>query len=118
MKPLCVDLFCGLGGWSSGFLAAGYDCIGLRRNEAGDFTPMGHNRPGKARDGLKFGGGWWHDSTNNLIRKASSRSAARKAASAMIAKIPGPLAAHIAETYRPARGVEAPRQGFVSGGKG
>jgi C-5 cytosine-specific DNA methylase len=51
--------------------------------------------------GLKFGGGWWHDSTNNLIRKASSRSTARKAASAMIAKIPEPLARHIARTFKP-----------------
>lgn len=51
-------------------------------------------------EGLKFGGGWWHDSTNNLIRKASSKSPARKAASAMIAKIPFELARHIARCYR------------------
>jgi len=54
-----------------------------------------------AEHGLKFGGGWRHDSTNNLIRKASSRSSARKAASALIAKIPLPLARHIAITFRP-----------------
>lgn len=29
MKPLCVDLYCGLGGWASGFLAEGYDVIGF-----------------------------------------------------------------------------------------
>lgn len=52
-------------------------------------------------DGLKFGGGWWHDSTNNLIRKASSKSPARKAASAQIAKIPFPLAQYIARCYLP-----------------
>lgn len=27
--PLCIDLFCGLGGWTDGFLAEGYDCIGF-----------------------------------------------------------------------------------------
>jgi hypothetical protein len=29
MKPLCIDLYCGLGGWTSGFLAEGWDCIGF-----------------------------------------------------------------------------------------
>lgn len=29
MKPLMVDLFCGLGGWASGGLAEGYDCVGF-----------------------------------------------------------------------------------------
>ena len=29
MKLLCVDLFCGLGGWTEGFLAEGYTCIGF-----------------------------------------------------------------------------------------
>jgi C-5 cytosine-specific DNA methylase len=52
-------------------------------------------------DGLKFGGGW-HDSSNNLIRKVSSKSPARKAASAQIAKIPFPLAQHIARVFKPA----------------
>lgn len=52
--------------------------------------------------GLKFGGGWWHDSKNNLIRKASSQSEARKHASALIAKIPFPLAVHIARVFKPA----------------
>lgn len=27
--PLAIDLFCGLGGWTSGFLAEGYECIGF-----------------------------------------------------------------------------------------
>ena len=29
MKPLCIDLYCGLGGWSEGFLYEGYDCVGF-----------------------------------------------------------------------------------------
>jgi site-specific DNA-cytosine methylase len=29
VKPLCIDLFCGLGGWSEGFLAEGYHCVGF-----------------------------------------------------------------------------------------
>lgn len=29
MKPLCIDLFCGLGGWAEGFLAEGYQVIGF-----------------------------------------------------------------------------------------
>ncbi|HXU78812.1 MAG TPA: DNA cytosine methyltransferase, partial [Methylomirabilota bacterium] len=28
-KPLVIDFFCGLGGWSHGFLAEGYDCVGF-----------------------------------------------------------------------------------------
>ncbi len=29
LKPLCIDLFCGLGGWTEGFLAEGWDVIGF-----------------------------------------------------------------------------------------
>lgn len=29
MKPLCIDLCCGLGGWARGFLDAGYEVIGF-----------------------------------------------------------------------------------------
>jgi hypothetical protein len=28
-KPLCIDLFCGLGGWAEGLLAEGYDVMGF-----------------------------------------------------------------------------------------
>ena len=29
MKPLAIDLFCGLGGWTDGLLAEGYDVVGF-----------------------------------------------------------------------------------------
>lgn len=37
MKPLCIDLFCGLGGWTDGFLAESYDVIGcdIERHDYG-----------------------------------------------------------------------------------
>ena len=37
MKPLCIDVFCGLGGWTEGFLAEGWECIGfdLERHDYG-----------------------------------------------------------------------------------
>lgn len=28
-RPVCVDLFCGLGGWTKGFQAAGFYTIGV-----------------------------------------------------------------------------------------
>jgi hypothetical protein len=38
MKPLCIDLFCGLGGWAEGFLSEGYDVVGfdIERHAYGD----------------------------------------------------------------------------------
>ena len=28
-KPICYDLYAGLGGWANGFLAEGYDVVGF-----------------------------------------------------------------------------------------
>lgn len=53
------------------------------------------------REGVKGGGDWFGSGDNcSLQRRSGSKSNSRKAASAMIAKIPLPLARHIASVYR------------------
>ncbi len=53
--------------------------------------------------GLKQGGDWFNKASGNSIsRRTSSRSSARKAASAHIAKIPFALSSHIARAWYPA----------------
>lgn len=53
------------------------------------------------RAGMKNARNWWSDGAGNLSATTSSHSAARKAASAQIAKIPFALASHIARVYHP-----------------
>jgi hypothetical protein len=60
VKPVCIDLYCGLGG---DWFGSGENC--------------------------------------SEQRKHGSKSSSRKAASAMIAKIPFALAQHIARTFKP-----------------
>jgi hypothetical protein len=38
VKPLCIDLYCGLGGWTEGFLSEGYDVVGfdIERHQYGN----------------------------------------------------------------------------------
>ena len=209
-KPICVDLFCGLGGWAQGFLAEGYDVVGfdIERHDYGTGGYPGQlilqdvltlhgsqfkdaacivasppcqaysyrDMPWKRAKALpppdnslfeacfriqreaseasgryiplvvenvrgaqkwvgvakrKFGsiylwgdipallpigkhikepvdprnrtkmGGWFYDNYETSHRRFSSHSKKRKAWSAQIAKIPFPLARHIARTYKP-----------------
>lgn len=51
---------------------------------------------------VKIGGDWFSD-PNSTCRKHGSKSSARKAASALIARIPPVLAEHIAQVYYPGR---------------
>ncbi len=68
-----------------------------RRNEGKGVHLTSRN---ENSEGLKIGGDWFSD-PNSTCRKHGSRSNARKAASAQIAKIPYPLAEHIARVYYP-----------------
>jgi len=53
-------------------------------------------------DGIKQeGGSWFHDSRTGALRNYHSQSRERKAASAMIAKIPIELARHVARYWKP-----------------
>jgi hypothetical protein len=54
-------------------------------------------------DATKQGGDWWNKESraNGSMAQSSSRSDSRKAASAVIARIPEPLSRHIAECFLP-----------------
>lgn len=86
----------------------------IRKGHAGSwFFRTGENTAGDPRDvrrgadgeyvmpdGTKIGGDWLSD-PNSTCRKHASRSAARKAASAQIAKIPFPLSQYLAQVFKP-----------------
>lgn len=57
------------------------------------------------KDGVKQGGDWFNADQPSISRMCSSKSSKRKAASAMIAKIPLPLSRHIAAYWHPRRAV-------------
>ena len=59
--------------------------------------------------GVKIGGDWFSD-PQSTCRRHGSKSQARKAASAQIAKIPLPLSRHIARVFRPAPTVSSSRR--------
>ena len=89
--------------------------IAHRPNGATNFH--GHKNPGFRFDGsgrsfqtasvvqhdtgIKCGGDWFNDKQASISRMTSSKSPARKFASAMIAKIPLPLSRHIAAAFKP-----------------
>jgi C-5 cytosine-specific DNA methylase len=62
MKPICIDLFCGLGGWSEAFLAEGYRCIGYDI-EAHDYGTGGYPGELVLRDVRSIHGSEFKDAT-------------------------------------------------------
>jgi hypothetical protein len=89
--------FDGSGRWFQSAAVAESGLKGVPHRTAGHWpNPAEH-------EGVKQGGTWWHDE-GSISRTTGSASPGRKAASAMIAKIPEALARHIAAVYRPAGG--------------
>ena len=62
--------------------------------------PSGH-WANPEESGTKQGGDWFNNSQPSISRLTSSKSTAREAASAMIARIPAVLARHIARAWKP-----------------
>lgn len=71
-----------------------------RRTDLGNGARFTSRDSGMEAAGLKCGGDWFNASQPSISRLTSSKSPARKFASAMIAKIPLPLSRHIGASYR------------------
>ncbi len=103
----------GRAGWNFGSFYLWGDIPALMPKTFTHKLPKGHDtwakdgRPcNKLTDprygsGLKNARNWWSDGAGSLSATTSSKSPARKAASAQIAKIPFPLAQHIARVFHP-----------------
>ena len=68
------------------------------------FDGSGRSFQTACTDGIKQGGDWFNASEPYIARLTGSKSPARKAASAMIAKIPLPLSRHIAAVFNLTKG--------------
>jgi hypothetical protein len=110
LRPLAIDLYCGVGGWTEGLLAEGYRVISNRRSNPFVAScpqsrlvkrapfPTSMRRPSSLPT---LTGRRIRKAQNTSMARMSSKSDSRKAASAMIAKIPFPLAQHIARIFKP-----------------
>lgn len=61
-KPLAIDLFCGLGGWTEGLLAEGYECVGYD-TEAHEYGDMRYPAKLVIQDVLTLHGSQFKDAT-------------------------------------------------------
>jgi len=78
-----------------------FQTASVRRTNPGLGARLTSRDCGVEASGIKCGGDWFNASQPSISRMTSSKSPARKAASAMIAKIPFALSRHIAATFRP-----------------
>jgi site-specific DNA-cytosine methylase len=105
---LAIDLYCGLGGWTEGLLAEGWDVVGfdIERHAYGE-----HRYPARLvlQDVRTINGAQFKHASLIVASSPCQEFSYRampwkraKAASARIVKIPLPLARHIARVYFPA----------------
>lgn len=107
MNPICYDICCGLGGWTEAFIAEGYRCIGFDI-EAHDYGSGGYPGELRIRDITTMHGSELKDAAVIVASPPCQRYSymampwsRAKAQIAMIAKIPLPLATHIARSFWP-----------------
>jgi C-5 cytosine-specific DNA methylase len=94
LAPIGTDKAAGTGS-ASWFFGTRADPRDMRRNEDGEWTRFGIKGSSDQLGGARHA---WFDGG---LTKFGSRREARKAASAEIAKIPFPLARHIARVFKP-----------------
>jgi len=78
-----------------------FQTASVRRTDVGKGARFTTRDCGLEAEGIKQGGDWLNQSQPSISRMTSSKSPARKMASAMIAKIPETLSHHIARTFYP-----------------
>lgn len=88
----------------SGDSGGSFQSAAVRRTAPGNGARFTSRDCGLEGRGIKIGGSWFGGGQLNILCSMSSRSPARKAASALIAKIPAPLARHVAAVFRPGAG--------------
>lgn len=67
MKPLCIDLCCGSGGWAAGFLAEGYRVIGFDIEEQPDYPGEFMQADVKVLAQSVAEGGIWHQQIADIV---------------------------------------------------
>jgi hypothetical protein len=80
---------------------------GGRRTDVGKGARFTSRDCGLEAAGIKCGGDWFNNKQPSISRMTSSKSPARKMASALIAKIPFELSRHVAAAWHPDRNMVA-----------
>ena len=83
------------------FQSVAVESKGVKQSQGGTWFGDYQAQKEELLNGTKCGGDWFNSEQVSLSRLYSSKSPARKAASAMIAKIPFALAQYVAQSFKP-----------------